>query len=194
MEHVQTEFFDYCLQNGAMGEEAGKFFLHQLTDTLSYIHHKKVAHRDLKLDNMLIDDKLNIKLLDFGLACQNKIEGLKSIVGTHAYMAPELHERKRYNGISVDVFSLGVILHAIVVGKFPFETAKFSNDLYALIKNGQTDRFFERHKTSHLTPEFKDLIVRMLAYDANERPSIDVIKSDPWMCQKSVHIEVQIRK
>ena len=73
---------------------------------------------------MLIDEQLNIKLLDFGLACQGDMEGLKSVVGTHAYMAPELHEHKSYRGTEIDVFSLGVILYAIVAGKFPFEAAK----------------------------------------------------------------------
>ena len=56
MDHVPIEFFDFCVCMGAMGEEAGKFFLSQLLDSLSYIHNKDIAHRDLKLDNMLLDD------------------------------------------------------------------------------------------------------------------------------------------
>lgn len=56
MDYVQQEFFDFCVCMGGMGEEAGKFFLNQFIDSLSYIHNKKIAHRDLKLDNMLIDE------------------------------------------------------------------------------------------------------------------------------------------
>ena len=74
LDYEKKEFFDFCISMGAMGEEAGKFFLHQLIDSLQYIHDKNIGHRDLKLDNMLIDSKLNIKILDFGLACKDETE------------------------------------------------------------------------------------------------------------------------
>ena len=60
-----------------MGEEAGKFFLHQLINVLEYIHNKGIAHRDIKLENILLDSELNLKLLDFGLASQKNFECLR---------------------------------------------------------------------------------------------------------------------
>ena len=73
MEYVQHSLFDFCKVMGGIGEEAGKVFLHQLLDVLEYVHGEGIAHRDLKLENMLIDNELNVKLLDFGLASQKNI-------------------------------------------------------------------------------------------------------------------------
>ena len=73
MEYVEHSLFDFCKVMGGMGEEAGKIFLRQLIDVLEHIHGAGVAHRDLKLENVLIDNKLNLKLLDFGLASQKNI-------------------------------------------------------------------------------------------------------------------------
>ena len=123
MDFEKYEMFDFCVDMGAMGEEAGKFFLHQLVDTMQYIHNNNIAHRDLKLDNMLIDNNLNTKVLDFGLSYKGNCEQLKNWVGTPSYMAPEINEQKQYNGKEIDIFSLGVIIYSIVVGSFPFERA-----------------------------------------------------------------------
>jgi serine/threonine protein kinase len=83
-----------------------------------------VVHRDLKLENILVDEKLNLKVADFGFATYKKIEKLKSYRGTLTYMAPEIKEQKIYKGKEVDMFSCGVILFIIVQGIFPFKEAK----------------------------------------------------------------------
>ena len=114
MEYVQHNLLDFCKTMGAMGEEAGKFFLHQIIDVLDYLHTEGIAHRDIKLENMLVDDELNLKLLDFGLASQRNIECLCDQVGTNEYMAPEIREGKVYRGTEVDLFSVGVIVYQLV--------------------------------------------------------------------------------
>lgn len=115
MEFVQGGLlFDLCQTMGAMGEDAGRFFLWQLIDSVEYMHTRRVVHRDLKLENILIDEQLNLKLADFGFACYKSIDSLKSYRGTMTYMAPEIKEGKVYKGSQVDMFSIGVILFIIV--------------------------------------------------------------------------------
>ena len=106
--------FDLCQTCGGMGEDGGRFFLNQMIDVLSYMQSKNVVHRDLKLENILVDDNLNLKVADFGFATYKKINKLKSYRGTMTYMAPEIKEGKMYDGRQIDVFSTGVILFIIV--------------------------------------------------------------------------------
>jgi serine/threonine protein kinase len=99
MEFVQGGLlFDLCQTMGAMGEDAGRFFLLQMVESMEYMHSRRVVHRDLKLENILIDDQLNLKIADFGFACYKSIDCLKSYRGTMTYMAPEIKEGKTYKG------------------------------------------------------------------------------------------------
>ena len=95
MEFVQGGLlFDLCQTMGAMGEDAGRFFLNQMLDSIEFMHSRRVVHRDLKLENILIDDNLNLKLADFGFAVYKNIDALSSYRGTMTYMAPEIKEGK----------------------------------------------------------------------------------------------------
>ena len=101
-----------------------------MLDVIQYIHGKKCVHRDLKLENILVDDELNVKLADFGYSTIRKIHALKSFRGTMTYMAPEIKENKTYDGIKIDLFSMAVILYIIVKGSFPFREAKTDEYYY----------------------------------------------------------------
>ena len=115
MEYVQGGLlFDLCQTMGAMGEDAGRFFMGQLIDSVGYMHNLRCVHRDLKLENILVDADLNLKIADFGFACYKSIDNLKSYRGTMTYMAPEIKEGKTYDGTQVDLFSVGVIIFIIV--------------------------------------------------------------------------------
>jgi len=151
--------FDVCQSLGGMGEEDAKFFFSQLCDVLSYMQSKGVAHRDLKLENILVDSELNIKIADFGFATFKKVNQLESYSGTMTYMAPEIKESKQYDGKKTDMFSIGVILFILVQGIFPFKEAKKDDICYSLIYNNELDKYWEKIGGKNLTPEFKEMII-----------------------------------
>lgn len=182
MEFVQGGLlFDLCQTMGAMGEDAGRFFLWQLIDSVEYMHTRHVVHRDLKLENILIDEQLNLKLADFGFACYKSIDSLKSYRGTMTYMAPEIKEGKVYKGSQVDLFSIGVILFIIVQGIFPFKEARKEEYFYNLLLTGQFDTYFTKVNGTGLSGEFKELILSLFSYDGDRRPTLDELKQNPWL-------------
>ena len=173
--------FDLCQTCGGMGEDGGRFFLNQMLDVLDYMQSKNVVHRDLKLENILVDDNLNLKVADFGFATYKKINKLKSYRGTMTYMAPEIKEGKQYDGRQIDIFSTGVILFIIVQGIFPFKEAKKDEYFYNLIMNEKLDTYWKKVGGQNLSNEFKDLILRIFSFDGSKRPTIAELKAHPWV-------------
>ena len=173
--------FDVCQSLGGMGEENGKYFLSQMLDVLEYMHGKGVVHRDLKLENILVDDQMNLKVADFGFATFRKVHNLKSYRGTMTYMAPEIKEGKTYDGMKIDMFSTGVILFIIVQGIFPFKEAKKDEFFYNLILKGDYETYWKKTGGQGLSKEFKDLILALFSYEGASRPSVADIRGHPWM-------------
>lgn len=174
-------FYDMAKSCGAMGEKAGRYFLEQLIDVLSYLNKKKVAHRDLKLENILVDDDLNLKVADFGFATYKNFTKLRSYRGTKTYMAPEIKEGKSYDGRQIDMFSVGVILFIIVQGIFPFSEARKDEYYYKLLYAKKYDKYWKKTGGEALSEEFKDLMMKMLSYEPDQRPSVEELKNHPFM-------------
>lgn len=173
--------FDLCQTVGGMGEDDGRFFLSQMIEVIGYMQSKGVVHRDLKLENILVDNDINLKVADFGFATYKKITKLNSYRGTMTYMAPEIKEGKTYDGKQIDMFSTGVILFIIVQGIFPFKEAKKDEYFYNLILTGKLDQYWQKVGGQNLSPEFKDLILKMFSYDGSKRPTVEELKKHPWM-------------
>ena len=176
--------FDLCQTIGGMGEDDGRYFLSQMIEVMGYMQGKGVVHRDLKLENILVDDDMNLKVADFGFATYKRINKLNSYRGTMTYMAPEIKEGKTYDGKQIDMFSTGVILFIIVQGIFPFKEAKKDEYFYNLILNGKLVQYWQKTGGQNLSPEFKDLILKMFSYDGSKRPTVEELKSHPWMNMK----------
>ncbi|XP_032895086.1 testis-specific serine/threonine-protein kinase 5-like [Amblyraja radiata] len=102
-------------------EAEAQHMFQQLVGAVSHCHSKHIAHRDLKCENILLDDKGHIKLTDFGLASRSNKDSLMStFCGSMPYTAPEILQGHRYRGDHADVWSMGIILYAMVAGKLPF--------------------------------------------------------------------------
>ena len=93
-----------------------------MLDSIEYIHSLGVVHRDLKPENLLLDQKYNLKLIDFGLSnIYSEGELLKTACGSPCYAAPEMLQGKKYDGLQVDTWSIGIILYAMCFGYLPFD-------------------------------------------------------------------------
>ena len=101
-------------------DEACKVF-EQIVSGIQYIHKLRIVHRDLKLENLLMDYDKTIRIVDFGLSNTYKQEErLKTACGSPCYAAPEMIAGQKYDGLSVDIWSCGVILFALICGYLPF--------------------------------------------------------------------------
>ena len=190
MEYVEGGlFFDFVRTMGSMGEDGGRFFLHQMLDAVEYMHKKNVVHRDLKLENMLHDEQLNLKICDFGFSEYKNIDKLNDYVGTKTYMAPEIKQSKQYKGTEVDIFSIGVILFSIVHGTFPFMEATKSDKFYSMLLSGDFESYFAKIKGDEISHDFKDLFLGLVSYRGEYRPTLSEIREHPWMKSDSFDYE-----
>ncbi|KAF8544800.1 kinase-like domain-containing protein [Trichophaea hybrida] len=116
------ELYDYLIKNGRLSVQKTKRIFTQLVGAVSYVHLNNCVHRDLKLENIMLDKNENVKLCDFGFTREyerNKL--LQTFCGTVCYSAPEMLKGERYMAHAVDVWSLGVILYALLCGELPFD-------------------------------------------------------------------------
>jgi carbon catabolite-derepressing protein kinase len=122
MEYAGGELFNHIVSYGSLPEPKARRFFQQLISGLEYSHRLKIVHRDLKLENVLIDDDMNLKIADFGLsAVISDGAFLTTSCGSPNYAAPEVLRGGMYAGPEIDVWSAGVILYVMLCGRLPFE-------------------------------------------------------------------------
>lgn len=155
-------------------------YLLQIVEALKYLHGNKVIHRDLKLGNLFLSERVEIKLGDFGLATTVLFEGEKkrTICGTPNYIAPEILDSNQGHSYEVDVWSLGVVLYTLLVGKPPFETSEVKATYRKIRLNAYT---FPDHVP--LSEPSKGLISRILISDPSKRPTLDEILANDFLNQ-----------
>ena len=162
--------------NRQMPELEAKFLWRQVVQAIHYCHQRNVTHRDIKLENILLDEtKERVKLIDFGFStCIPHEKKIKLFCGTPSYMAPEIVAKAEYSGPPADIWALGVLLFALLCGKFPF---KGSNDkeLYNAI------RFHELQFPDHVSPPARFFLQKLFQKEAEKRISARDILKDPWM-------------
>jgi polo-like kinase 1 len=154
-------------------------YIFQLIKALQYLHSHRVIHRDLKLGNLFLNDKMELKVGDFGLATKLDFVGerKKTVCGTPNYIAPEVLYGSGHS-YEVDIWAVGVIIYTLLIGKPPFET-KDVKTTYNKIKKGE----FSFPVTSKISLAAKNLIKKILIVDPKRRPTLSAILSDEFLNQ-----------
>ena len=174
LEYAGGELFDYLVNHGKMTEEKARRFFQQIVCAVEYCHRHKIVHRDLKPENLLLDKDLNVKIADFGLSnIMTDGNFLKTSCGSPNYAAPEVISGKLYAGPEVDVWSCGVILYVLLVGRLPFDDDYIPN-LFKKISSG-----------NYSTPQWmsqgaRHLLHKMLKVNPVQRITIQEIRQDAW--------------
>ena len=167
---MNNSMSDLMKRRKKLVEFEARYYLVQIINSLKYLHQHKVIHRDLKLGNLFIDHRMQIKVGDFGLATKlsHVDERKKTVCGTPNYIAPEILEGKNGHSFEVDIWSTGVILFTLLCGKPPFEAKDVKSTYKRIVANQYS---FPDHTV--VSPEAKELIRHMLQPRAERRPTLD---------------------
>ncbi|CAI2373864.1 unnamed protein product [Moneuplotes crassus] len=209
------DLFENISRGGPVHEGMARYYFLQLVNAVEYLHLRNVAHRDIKLDNILLDDNFQAMLIDFGFSeeCRLKV-GDKlddceraNIRGTKGYISPEQLYADGNDLIcfkKCDIFALGVVLFILLKGVRPFESPTRDDEKYQYLILKKNSYFWKMHQMkrrefsnkvySILSHEVKSLVCDLLNPDPNKRPDISEIKEHPWFAKKEVLSDEEIKK
>lgn len=178
------ELFDFIAQTGSFSEPVARYYFHQMIDAFEYLHSRGISHRDMKPDNIMLDDEFNLKIADFGFS--SKAASNQSFKGTRSYMAPEILIGAKYHGQMVDIFAAGIILFIMVTQIPPFQMAHPKDGWYKFVCSNRMDKFWKFHGQNQpggiefFSQSFIDLINWIFNFDHTTRPSLAEIKAHEW--------------
>ncbi|KAF5444074.1 hypothetical protein F2P56_036578 [Juglans regia] len=176
------ELFERICAAGRFSEDEARYFFQQLISGVCYCHYMQICHRDLKLENTLLDGNPapRLKICDFGYSKSSLLHSSpKSTVGTPAYIAPEVLSRKEYDGKLADVWSCGVTLYVMLAGVYPFEDPQDPKNLRKTF-NRTIAVQYKIPDYVHISQDCKQLISRIFVANPLKRITINEIKSHPW--------------
>ncbi|XP_069644094.1 serine/threonine-protein kinase SIK2 isoform X3 [Haliaeetus albicilla] len=169
------EIFDYLASHGRLSESEARRKFWQILSAVEYCHGRKIVHRDLKAENLLLDNNMNIKIADFGFGNFYKSgEPLTTWCGSPPYAAPEVFEGQQYEGPQLDIWSMGVVLYVLVCGALPFDGPTLPILRQRVLEGRFRIPYFMSEECEHL-------IRRMLVLDPSKRLTIAQIKEHKWM-------------
>nr|XP_057946001.1 MAP/microtubule affinity-regulating kinase 3a isoform X10 [Doryrhamphus excisus] len=169
------EVFDYLVAHGRMKEKEARAKFRQIVSAVQYCHQKRIVHRDLKAENLLLDADMNIKIADFGFSNEFTVGNkLDTFCGSPPYAAPELFQGKKYDGPEVDVWSLGVILYTLVSGSLPFDGQNLKELRERVLRGKYRIPFY-------MSTDCENLLKRFLVLNPAKRGTLEQIMKDRWI-------------
>ncbi|CAI2367562.1 unnamed protein product [Moneuplotes crassus] len=169
---------------GRLCDKEARNYFKQLISAVECIHGLGYAHSDIKAQNLLLSEDYQLKLADFGFSTKEEI--LKDRIGTYSHMAPEIINKEPYDPKKGDLFACGVVLFHLVMGFLPFVAACPKDRSYNKIISRDFKGFWEIHEASHHSisnkffSSFKDLFIKMVHPDVEERLTLEEIKEHEW--------------
>ncbi|XP_023914786.2 serine/threonine-protein kinase SAPK2 [Quercus suber] len=185
------ELFERICSAGRFSEDEARFFFQQLISGVSYCHSMQICHRDLKLENTLLDGSTapRVKICDFGYSKSSVLHSQpKSTVGTPAYIAPEVLSKKEYDGKIADVWSCGVTLYVMLIGAYPFEDPDDPRNFRKTIGRILSVQYAIPDYV-RVSMECKHLLSRIFVANPEKRITIPEIKIHPWFL-KNLPVEL----
>ncbi|XP_064964647.1 serine/threonine-protein kinase SAPK3-like isoform X1 [Musa acuminata AAA Group] len=176
------ELFERICSAGRFSEDEARYFFQQLISGVSYCHSMEICHRDLKLENTLLDGSPTprVKICDFGYSKSALLHSQpKSTVGTPAYIAPEVLSRKEYDGKIADVWSCGVTLYVMLIGSYPFEDPEDPRNFRKTISRILNVQYSVPDYI-RISSECRQLLSQIFVANPLKRITIPEIKQHPW--------------
>lgn len=184
-----TDLDKFLSKTNGIDEIYAKSIFEKILKGVKTLHEIGICHRDIKPSNILLDLNLNPSITSFFISILFKEENkINDMAGTFYYMSPQHLKNEEYDAIKNDIFALGKTLFNMIFGmkNMCFIRNKQGDQEYDLIINKQFEEFWKiifkksDKSFSNISEEFKHLFVRMVAYEENERPTIDEILKDKW--------------
>ncbi|XP_030539418.1 serine/threonine-protein kinase SRK2B-like [Rhodamnia argentea] len=176
------ELFERICNAGRFSEDEARYFFQQLISGVCFCHAMQICHRDLKLENTLLDGSPapRLKICDFGYSKSSLLHSRpKSTVGTPAYIAPEVLSRREYDGKLADVWSCGATLYVMLVGAYPFEDPEDPKNFRKTINRIMAVQY-KIPDYVHISQDCRHLLSRIFVANPSRRITIKEIKSHPW--------------
>ncbi|XP_049991901.1 sperm motility kinase 2B-like [Alexandromys fortis] len=169
------QLYQYIRKTGRLQEDEARGIFRQILAGVSYCHELGIVHRDLKPDNIMLDGNGKVKIIDFGLGTQVKPgQRLDRHCGAYSFGAPELFLGKLYDGPKIDIWTVGVVLYFMVVGKVPFDAVTVPELRRQVVSGKYT-------VPSNLSEELQDLLSHLMTVNPKFRPTVTEVMTHPWL-------------
>jgi len=197
-DHFSNSEFDFLIFERVHGEDIfsliekknfvpysdheGRNIFKQILKAVTHCHKQQIVHRDLKLENLLMDASGKVTVIDFGL-CDHVQRGSLSerFCGSLDYVAPEVLSRRSYDGYKADTYSLGIVLFTLLFAEFPFVSKDRIRSIQQFAPHPTINYGVQRLRRWNVSEAAKDLINKMLDPNPAKRISLDAVKMHPWI-------------